>query len=48
MARENTIKLSDEEKDGLDAVRDDMFGTDEVPYGVVVSKLVDEHYGFGD
>ncbi len=44
MARENTVKVSTQEKEGLDAVREDMFGTDEVSYGVVVQRLVDAYF----
>lgn len=44
MARENTVKVSDEEKEALDAAREDIFGTDEVPYGAVVKRLVDYHF----
>lgn len=44
MARENTVKVSDEEKEALDAAREDIFGTDEVPYGTVVQRLVDYHF----
>lgn len=39
MARDNTIALSDEEKEKLCQTRLNMFGTEEVPYGVVISKL---------
>jgi hypothetical protein len=44
MTRDSTVRVSDREKDELDAARDDIFGTDEVPYGVVVQALVDEHF----
>lgn len=39
MARSNTVRLSDSEKLELDELRKKLFGTDEVPYGVVISKL---------
>jgi hypothetical protein len=39
MARENTVKVSNEEKNALDRARQQLFHTDEVPYGVVISKL---------
>lgn len=39
MARENTVKVSNEEKNLLDEARESIFGTDEVPYGVVISEL---------
>lgn len=42
MARDNTIALSEEEKEELSAARISIFGTDEVPYGVVVSKLCED------
>jgi len=41
MARQNTIKVSDFEKSLLDEKRQEIFGTDEVPYGVVISTLCD-------
>lgn len=37
--RENTVKLSDNEKDRLDEARREMFGTEEVPYGVTIERL---------
>lgn len=43
MARDNTIVLSDTEQEGLQQVRQAMFGSDEVPYGVVISQLI-EHW----
>jgi len=43
MARENTIVLSDTEQADLQDTRQAMFGSDEVPYGVVISKLI-EHW----
>lgn len=39
MARENTIVLSDDELETLQRVRQKRFGSDEVPYGVVVDHL---------
>ena len=39
MARDNTVALSDKEKKRLDEAREKIFGTDEVPYGVVISEL---------
>lgn len=39
MPRQNTIKVSDEEKEHLNEVRKQLFGTDEVPYGVVIARL---------
>lgn len=42
MARQNTIKVSDKEKAELDEVREEIFATSEVPYGVVISKLCQE------
>jgi hypothetical protein len=43
MARENTIVLSDSELQKLQDTRTEMFGSDEVPYGVVVDKLCSEY-----
>lgn len=43
MARENTIVLSDTEQADLQETRQAMFGSDEVPYGVVINKLI-EHW----
>lgn len=43
MARENTIVLSDDELAQLQATRNEMFGSDEVPYGVVVNKLCEDY-----
>lgn len=48
MARDTTIALSEDEKESLDSVRDDIFGTDEVPYGTVVEHLIEEHFSGGD
>jgi tRNA(Arg) A34 adenosine deaminase TadA len=42
MLRETTITVSYDEKDRLDEARREMFGTDEVPYGAVITRLVDE------
>lgn len=42
MARDNTVALSDEEKAVLSEKRIEIFGTDEVPYGVVISKLCED------
>jgi len=44
MAREKKVRVSTQEKKGLDEVREDMFGTDEVSYGVVVQRLVDAYF----
>lgn len=44
MARDNSIAVTDEERELLGEVRQDIFGTDEVPYGVVIESLVDEYY----
>lgn len=41
MARENAIVLSDDELTQLKETRQSMFGSEEVPYGVVVTKLID-------
>jgi len=42
MARENTIVLSDNEISKLKDTREQMFGSSEVPYGVVVDRLCSE------
>jgi hypothetical protein len=42
--RENTIKVSDGEKEQLDRARDDIFGSDSVPYGEVIEALVEDYY----
>lgn len=42
MARSNAVKLSDEEKQQLDETRISIFETEEVPYGVVISKLCED------
>lgn len=44
MARKQKIRVSSQEKFALDAVRDDIFGTDSVPYGEVIQTLVDNYY----
>lgn len=42
MARKTTVALNDSEKSQLSAVRQTLFGTDEVPYGVVITRLIDD------
>jgi len=39
MARNKSVALSEEELDEIKEVRLKLFGTDEVPYGAVISKL---------
>lgn len=41
--REQTIKVSESEKESLDNVRKDIFGSDSVPYGEVIQALVDQY-----
>jgi len=41
--RENTIKVSDSEKEALDDAREEIFGTQSVPYGEVIQELVEEY-----
>lgn len=41
--RENTIKVSDSEKEALDKAREEIFGTQSVPYGEVIQKLAEEY-----
>lgn len=42
--RENTIKVSDSEKETLDAIREDVFGSQSVPYGEVIQYLAEQHH----
>jgi len=39
--RETTISVSHAEKDRLDAAKVELFGTEEVPYGAVITELTD-------
>jgi hypothetical protein len=39
MSRVTTISVSREEKAALDEAKYELFGTDEVPYGTVISEL---------
>lgn len=39
--RETTISVSSDEKDQLDNAKIELFGTDEVPYGAVITELTD-------
>lgn len=41
MARENAIVLSDDELTRLKETRQTMFGSAEVPYGVVITNLIE-------
>lgn len=47
MARENNVVLSDSELESLQDVREAMYGSHEVPYGVVIQALIDK-YNDGD
>lgn len=38
--RETTVSVSHDEKDRLDDAKAELFGTDEVPYGAVITELV--------
>lgn len=40
MNRTTTISVSDEEKRLLDNAKEELFGTQEVPYGTVITELV--------
>jgi len=40
VARDNAVYFDDEEKAELESVTQEMFGTDEVPYAVTVSQLI--------
>jgi hypothetical protein len=42
MPRENTVKVSGEEKAKLDDARQELFNTDEVPYGATIARLCEE------
>ena len=42
-ARTNPIALNDEEKQRLDEVAEEAFGTTELPYGAVVSMLIEQY-----
>ncbi|SFC63320.1 hypothetical protein SAMN05444422_112110 [Halobiforma haloterrestris] len=42
MLRETTISVSHEEKELLEEAAIELFGTQEVPYGAVVSELVEQ------
>lgn len=48
MPRNTTISVSHEEKACLDDAAEALFGTDEVPYGAVVSELVTRVSGIND
>lgn len=41
--RTNPIALSEAEKERLDTVAEEAFGTSEVPYGAIVSMLIEEY-----
>lgn len=41
MFRETTISVSHEEKARLDDAKQELFGTDEVPYGATITELTD-------
>lgn len=43
MARENAIVVSDEELTRLKETRQSIYGSDEVPYGVVITTLIDNY-----
>lgn len=42
--REYTLRVSEEEKQSLNEVREEIFESDSVPYGEVIDKLVEEYY----
>ena len=48
MARDKKIRLSDEEHNRLSEYRQQRYGTDEVPFGVVVDDLIDVAEGDGE
>ena len=39
--RETTISVSNEEKAALNEAKLEMYGTKEIPYGVVIAELID-------
>jgi len=43
MARDNNVVLSDSELESLQDVREAMYGSHEVPYGVVIQALIDNY-----
>lgn len=43
MARDNSIAVSDKERELLREARVDIFGTDEVPYGETIRVLVEKY-----
>lgn len=45
MARDKSIALSESEIQSLRSLRKEIFGTHEVPYGVVVNELIDQYNG---
>lgn len=45
MVRQNSIKVSDEEKALLEEVRDTEFGTDSVPYGEALREACEAYLG---
>lgn len=45
MARENTIKVSDDEKALLEEVRQTEFGTDSVPFGEALTVACENYLG---
>jgi len=47
MTRNNTISVSISEKQRLDSVAEDAFGTVEVPYGATVSMLIKAYQNGG-
>lgn len=42
MVREKKVRLSDEEHQRLSEYRQDEYGTEEIPFGVVISDLLDK------
>jgi len=40
VTRDKTVNLNEEEKRDLEAVTQEMFDTDEVPYGVTIQQLI--------
>lgn len=42
--RQKTVKVSKQEKEQLNRAREDIFESENVPYGEVINRLVEEYY----
>jgi len=43
MAREEKVRVSSKEKEMLDTARQEIFGSDAVPYGEVIAELCENY-----